>query len=270
MKIKALNEKMFSTKDCQDIIDEIKDQYIRGVDYFYKKLQSEFEQFDFISNALYVGGKQTCFHLVQKGTRFGIFSGYKVSVIQSIDFLQIMPIDLGDNKDFVFIAMNDSFKWGVYKGKFWRDNETEILPFIFDDINIPTEDIYPVKYNGKWGLYYSYGKEYVIEPQYEDAGIIREGLWAVKKGGKWGFVDLFNNCQIPFNYIQVSDFSKGYSHVVVDSFAEDDGKVLIDHQGKSVHFKNPQLYEEKYWQGLERKKSYVNNVEYFLFCEWQG
>ena len=27
---KALNVKMFSTKDCQNIIDEIKDEYIRG------------------------------------------------------------------------------------------------------------------------------------------------------------------------------------------------------------------------------------------------
>lgn len=103
---------------------------------------------------------------------------------------------------------------------------------------------------------------FVIEPQYEDASVIREGLWAVKKGGKWGFVDLFNKCRIPFEYESVSDFSHGYAHAVAFSFMGNDGEVLLNHQGKSVHFKNVKLYNDQYWQGLEIKKSFVNHEEY--------
>lgn len=166
--------------------------------------------------------------------------------------------------------MNENFKWGILEKKRFGNKETEILPFIFEDINAPTEDIYPVKYYGKWGLYYSRGKEFVIEPQYEDASIIREGLWAVKKEGQWGFVDLFNNLQVPFEFEQVSDFSHGYAHAVLFSFMEDDGEVLINHQGKIVHFKNPQLYDDKYQHGLEVNKSYVNNEEYSYLVNDDG
>lgn len=266
-----LNVKMHSIKDCQEVIDEIDNEVLAGeVRYrfagqkekFLKELNEKLEQFDSISNALKIGERQTSFHLVQKGTRFGIFSGYGISVIQPIEFLQIIPIHLESNNGFVFIAMNENFKWGILEKKRSGNKETEILPFIFEDINAPTEDIYPVKYYGKWGLYYSRGKEFVIEPQYEDASIIREGLWAVKKEGQWGFVDLFNNIQVPFEFEQVSDFSHGYTHAVLFSFMEDDGEVLINHQGKIVHFKNPQLYDDKYWHGLEVKKSYVNHEEY--------
>lgn len=266
-----LNVKMHSIKDCQEVIDEIDNEVLAGeVRYrfagqkekFLKDLNEKLEQFDSISNALKIGERQTSFHLVQKGTRFGIFSGYGISVIQPIEFLQIIPIHLEGNNEFVFIAMNENFKWGILEKKRFGNKETEILPFIFEDINAPTEDIYPVKYYGKWGLYYSRGKEFVIEPQYEDASIIREGLWAVKKEGQWGFVDLFNNIQVPFEFEQVSNFSHGYAHAVLFSFMEDDGEMLINHQGKIVHFKNPQLYDDKYWHGLEVKKSYVNHEEY--------
>ncbi len=279
-----LNVKMNSIKDCQEVIDEIDNEHPGGTvldggvrvwfagqkEKFLKELNEKLEQFDSISNALKIGERQTNFHLVQKGTRFGIFSGYGVSVIQPIEFLQIIPIHLGGNNSFVFIGMNENFKWGILKNKEFWNNETEILPFIFEDINAPTEDIYPVKYNGKWGLYYSRGKEFVIEPQYESASIIREGLWAVKKEGKWGFVDLFNNIQVPFEFEQVSDFSHGYAHAVLFSFMEDDGEVLINHQGKIVHFKNPQLYDDKYWHGLEVKTSYVNHEEYSYLVNDNG
>ena len=279
-----LNVKMHSIKDCQEVVDEICNEYPGGTllrsgvrvwfagqkEKFLKGLSEKLEQFDSISNALKIGDRQTGFHLVQKGTRFGIFSGYGMSIIQPIEFLQILPIDLGGNNGFVFLAMNENFKWGIPKKKESWNNETEILPFIFDDINAPTEDIYPVNYNGKWGLYYSRGKEYIIEPQYEDASIIREGLWAVKKDGKWGFVDLFNCCQIPFEYEQVSDFSHGYAHAVLFSFMEEDGEALIDHYGKTVHFKKTQLYDDKYWHGFEVKKSYVNHEEYSYLVNGNG
>ena len=280
-----LNVKMHSIKDCQEVIDEIANEHFSRRSFWYfsekekflKDLNEKLEQFDSISNALKIGKRKTSFHLVQKGTWFGIVSGgYRV--IQPIEFLQIIPVDLGGDNGFKFnaddgiefIAMNENFKWGIHEKNVFRPDETEKLPFIFDDINAPTENIYPVKYNGKWGLYYSQWKEFLIDPQYEDASIIREGLWAVKKDGKWGFVDLFNKIQVPFEFEQVTDFLHGYAHAVLFSSMKDDGDVLINHQGEIIHFKNPQLYDDKYWDGFEVKNSYVNHEKYSYLVNGSG
>lgn len=277
-----LNVKMYPTTDCQEVIDEIVNNHFRRLNSWYtwqieqftKELKEKLEQFDSISNALKIGNKQTECHLVQKETRFGIFSGGGyISLIQPVKYLQIIPVDLGGDNGFErieFIAMNENFKWGIPQGKNFLNLEPEILPFIFDEINAPIENIYPVKYNGKWGLYYSRWKEFLIDPQYEDASIMREGLWAVKKDGKWGYVDLFNKIQIPFEFKQVSDFLHGYAHAVLFSYNENDGEVLINHQGKIIHFKNPQLYEDKYWHGLEVKESFVNHVKYSYLVNGSG
>lgn len=278
-----LNVKMHSIKDCQEVIDEIINNHFRRLNSWYtwqieqfaKELKEKLEQFDSISNALKIGNRQTEYHLVQKETRFGIFSGGGyISLIQPIKYLQIIPVDLGGDNGFErieFVAMDENFKWGIHEENVLRKDETEKLPFIFDDINAPTENIYPVKYNGKWGLYYSRWKEFLIDPQYENASIIREGLWAVKKDGKWGFVDLFNKIQIPFEFEQVSDFLHGYAHAVLFSaIVNDGGEVLINHQGKIIHFKNPQFYDEKYWHGLEVKESYVNHERYSYLVNGSG
>ena len=81
-----LNVKMNSIKDCQEVIDEIDNEHPGGTvldggvrvwfagqkEKFLKELNEKLEQFDSISNALKIGERQTNFHLVQKGTRFGI------------------------------------------------------------------------------------------------------------------------------------------------------------------------------------------------------
>lgn len=274
----VMNVPMYSSKGNQEIIEEIKDEYIRGGhdlrfvqprEKFYKDLEERFESFDFISHALEICNRKTLMHLVQKGTRFGIFSGTDISIIRPIEYLQLVPIDLGGHHGIQFMAMNEDFKWGIPKKRVFWDKETEILPFEFDDINAPTENIYPVKYNGKWGLYYSRWKEFLIDPQYEDASIIKEGLWAVKKDGKWGFVDLFNNTQVPFEFEHVSDFLHGYSRVILFSSMEED-EVVINHQGKKIVFKNSQLYDDKYWHGFEVKVSYINHIKYFYLVNGSG
>ena len=80
----------------------------------------------------------------------------------------------------LYIALNENFKWGIPKTINWFKSN-EIVPFEFDDINSPTEYFFPVKFQGKWGLYYALKQEMVIEPQYEDAIGLSEGLFAVKK-----------------------------------------------------------------------------------------
>ena len=83
-----LNVKMHSIKDCQEVIDEIVNEHFSKLSFWYfsekekfiNELNEKLEQFDSISNALKIGERQTRFHLVQKGTRFGIISEYNISV----------------------------------------------------------------------------------------------------------------------------------------------------------------------------------------------
>lgn len=263
---------MYSPKGNQTIIEEIKDEYFRG-DYdlcfvqqrerFYKDLEEQFESFDYISHSLEICNRKTLMHLVQKGTRFGIFSGTNISIIRPIEYLQLVPIDLGSNHGIQFMAMNDKFKWGIPKERVFWDKETEILPFEFDDINVPTDDFYPVKYQGRWGLYYARKKEMVIEAQYEDAIGLTEGLLAVKKNGKWGFVDIFNKVVVPFEYESVSVFSGGYSHAIKYSFMEDERPVLLDHYGNETFFKIHKLADNEYRAKIRIKESYENHNQYY-------
>lgn len=278
---------MYSPKGNQTIIEEIKDEYIRGGhdlcfvqqrERFYKNLEERFESFDYISHSLEICNRKTLMHLVQKGTRFGIFSGTGISIIIPIEYLQLVPIDLGRNHGIQFMAMNDKFKWGIpnwdketevgvvppatFDGII-MDKETEILPFEFDDINVPTDDFYPVKYQGRWGLYYARKKEMVIEAQYEDAIDLAEGLLAVKKNGKWGFVDIFNKVVVPFEYESVSVFSGGYSHAIKYSFMEDEVPVLLDHYGNETFFKIHKLADNEYRAKIRIKESYENHNRYY-------
>ena len=99
-----LNVPMYSVRGNQEIIDEIKDEYIKGGhnlcfvqprEKFYKDLGKKFEEFDLISHALVIGKRQTLMHLVQKGTRFGIFAGTDLSIHRPIEYLQLIPMDVG-------------------------------------------------------------------------------------------------------------------------------------------------------------------------------
>lgn len=263
---------MYSPKGNQTIIEEIKDEYISGGhdlrfvqqrERFYKDLEERFESFDYISHSLEICNRKTLMHLVQKGTRFGIFSGTDISIIEPIEYLQLVPIDLSRNHGIQFMAMNDKFKWGIPKKRVFWDKETEILPFEFDDINVPTDDFYPVKYQGRWGLYYARKKEMVIEAQYEDAIGLAEGLLAVKKNGKWGFVDIFNKVVVPFEYESVSVFSGGYSHAIKYSFMEDEVPVLLDHYGNETFFKIHKLADNEYRAKIRIKESYENDNRYY-------
>lgn len=108
---------MYSVRGNQEIIDEIKDEYIKGGhnlcfvqprEKFYKDLGKKFEEFDLISHALVIGKRQTLMHLVQKGTRFGIFAGTDLSIHRPIEYLQLIPMDVGGNNGIEFMALNDN------------------------------------------------------------------------------------------------------------------------------------------------------------------
>ena len=268
----VLKVQMYSPKGNHDIIEEIKDEYIKGGhnlsfvqprEKFYNDLEKQFELFDFISHALIIDDRKTMMHLVQKGTRFGIFAGTNLSLILPTDYIQIIPINLGRALGIQFMAMNDNCKWGITKERHFWDKEVDILPFEFDDIKTPTTNFYPVKKDGKWGLYYSIRKDMVITPQYEDAIGLSEGLYAVKKGDKWGFVDIFNNVVVPFEYDSVTTFSSGYSHAKMNTNSEKEVLQIVDHSGRRTEFNNKKLEQDEYRKKITIKESYENHIRYY-------
>ena len=230
MEKKAINVKMHSVNNCSDVIDEIEKECWGNnginetarvynswrVEQYNKDLKETLGLFDHISNAL----NNSNYHIVQKGTRFGMLkvssTGKCFSLIIPIDYIQIIRLAYISKRGYLYMALNEEFKWGIPNTFSWYSGN-EILPFEFDDINPPTENFYPVKYQGKWGLYYALKKEMVIEPQYEDATGLSEGLFAVKKDGKWGFVDIFDHVVVPFVYESVSSFRGGYSSATLYS-----------------------------------------------------
>lgn len=264
MERESLNVQMFSTKDCQDIIDEIKNEYGRDLRFvqprerFFQNLKSQFEKFDFISRSLVINGKTSVKHLVQRGTRFGLFCGYDISIEWPIEFLQINQ----QGEDGGLMALNENLKWGIPERKGW--NGKMELPFEFEDINACTGCYYPVKFQGKWGIYHAFKNEMVIEPQYDDAKRLCEGLWAVSMNGKWGFVDIFNHVVIPFEYNSVSNFINGYAHAIKSFDTNIVNNILLDHNGRETSFRNESLLDDHYRSRLKIETSYVDHVEYYF------
>lgn len=273
---KAINVKMHSVNNCPEVIDEIEKVCwgINGisettrvhdswrVEQYNKELKETLGLFDHISNAL----NNSNYYIVQKGTRFGMLkvssTGKRFSIIIPIEYIQIIRLAYISERGYLYMALNEDFRWGIPKTFSWYPGN-EILPFEFDDINPPTEEFFPVKYQGKWGLYYAMKKEMVIEPQYEDATGLSEGLFAVKKDGKWGFVDIFNHVVVPFVYESVSSFRGGYSFATLYSFMENEGSVFLDHCGNEMIFRNHKLAHSEYRTKISIKESYNNNIRYY-------
>ena len=279
MKELPLNVKMFPTHDCQEIIDEIEKEYPGGSvigggvrvwfagqkEKFLKQVSNKLAEFDLISHALIIGERHTSYHLIQKGTRYGLYSGYRNGVIRPIEYLQIVPIGIGRRKENLFAAMDENYKWGITKERDFWDKDLFLVPFEFDDVRFSDNDYFPVKDNGKWGLYDSrkkelnlpvnydeiktpvigfcpvklegkwgmyniYDKDMLIEPMYDDANMVSEGLWAVKKDGKWGFVDLLNSIVVPFEYAWVSNFRLGYAHASKSEWMDYYDEALFDEE----------------------------------------
>lgn len=271
-----LNIKMFSTTDCKEVVDEIEKEYWGSsgineatriynawfVEEYNNILKKTLGSFDHISNAL----NNSCSHLVQKGTRFGLLCvehySHKIYLKIPIEYIQIIPLHFIKGEGMLYIALDEKFKWGIPKTISWFKGN-EIVPFEFDDIKSPTEYFFPVKFQGRWGLYYALKQEMVIEPQYEDAIGLSEGLFAVKKEGKWGFVDIFNHVVVPFQYESVSGFHAGYSHATKHSFMENEGSILLDHCGNETFFMNSKLTDTEYRGKIKVKESYDNHIRYY-------
>ncbi len=134
-------------------------------------------------------GKQ----LVQKGGRYGI---------------------IGRNGEWLLPAEYDAIDtqwgdiWKVTKGgkQSWADSTGRLLlPLQFQETGYLDGRYFDVKQNGRWGIYNSESKQFVIPAEYEGfdycGGCGRKGEYVLaKKNGKWGVVG-FNRKQLaPFLY----------------------------------------------------------------------
>ena len=74
--------------------------------------------------------------------------------------------------------------------------------------------LYPIKYNGKYGVINQYG-EVIVEPVYESVSKFSEGMARVsaEKHGKYGYINTEGELVIPMMYKSAYDFSEGLAAV---------------------------------------------------------
>ncbi len=179
----------------------------------------------------------------------------------------------GNGKYAMFNAKGEQLTDAVYDGgygfedicraeKNWKYgfldyNGNEVIPFIYDMANAPSEGLIGVRCDHKWGFIsedgtmiipcefstasnfseglsvvsiredneYKYGfidkqGKYIIQPKYEEAYKFREGFAAVKNDGKWAFIDHEMSPITPFKYSKVYNFENGIARVVIISFED--------------------------------------------------
>lgn len=256
-------------KNNIDVQKAIRDDYIKngGYDSTYKREKETFyDEFDFVSDELNICDRIINLRIIQKGTRFGISSGIKI-LIQPI-YLQIITLPTKESVNFACI--DDRLQWGIPS---LRNNKKYIVPFEFQCIRRGVENFYPVKRNGKWGVYYHHVQDeidgvfhsrarrrtpqksrLVIDCQYDDALYYNEGLCAVKKDGKWGYINFYGEIVIPFIYKSVTNFESGYAKVI----NEDSSIRIIDHNGIETHFSNLLLLDASYRRNIKIVEKYKN------------
>ena len=126
-------------------------------------------------------------------------------------------------------VMKDNNKWG-----FIDISGKEVIPCIYDRVNMFLEGLAGVNKDGKYGYIDKSGKE-VIPCIYEWGNDFHEGLAVVKKDGKYGFIDKAGKEITAFIYDDCGEFHEGLASV------NKDGKYgYIDKSGKEVI---PCIYE---------------------------
>ncbi len=117
----------------------------------------------------------------------------------------------------IFLAMESNLiRFQDDSGKYGFRNEFKkvVIQPKYEDAGIAfSEDLAPVKLNGKWGFIDKSGKE-VIPFKFDETYFFKEGLAAVKSNDKWGFIDKNSVLVIPYKYDMGAFFeSDGYAKV---------------------------------------------------------
>ncbi len=101
-----------------------------------------------------------------------------------------------------------------------------IIPFIYDELSSPTEDLFLAKKDSKFG-FINRKNHVVIDFEFDYAAPFSEGLAAASKSQQIGFISKKGHFEIPQIFSSANDFHYGYAQVFFHNLA-----TCIDHSGK--------------------------------------
>lgn len=143
----------------------------------------------------YIGVHTNGIIVLQKDNKFGLLNE-NLKPITALD-LEKKP----ERKENYF-----KLKKGAY-AMINSDGDT-ILPFMYQDVQFPGEDLFPVKYNNKWG-FVNEKNEVVIPAIYKGVKRFTEGLAAAHDGTGWGYINKQNDLVIPYTFKEANPFNNG-------------------------------------------------------------
>ena len=97
------------------------------------------------------------------------------------------------------------------KGKFgFIDKKGKtVIPTLYDQTGVFSEDLCAVRVKGKWGYINKSGKV-MVEPQFEQALTFKRKMARVKKNGKWGLIASDGKVLLPFQYEAIEEIQGGF------------------------------------------------------------
>lgn len=167
-----------------------KESVMRGlmVRTFKNRLLEEYDDFQFVPGTNYA--------IISKNGKYGLLDFNKNKLL-----LDFQYDEAGD-------ALLDKFVFGK-GGKYGvvdKDGK-EIVPFEFEGVRIPDENIYFVKKDGKWGIWDTTDDSRRIDPQFDEVRLLFPGLYAVKKDGKWAFMRDWDVSKLNFAFDSIDDLN---------------------------------------------------------------
>jgi hypothetical protein len=168
------------------------------------------------------------YHFYYKG-KFGIIDK---------DMVLKIPVSLEDiDPDYHYSGQGmERVQYGDKYGYIDVFNGELITPFEYEDTRKPTNGLFWVKKNGKWGCIDKTGKTRIAFLYDEATGFTKEDRSAVAINGKFGHIDKKGRIRTPLKYDFASYYNNGISMVRID-----DKYGYIDTTG---HFIIKTIYDE--------------------------
>lgn len=138
--------------------------------------------------------------LAEEGKKCFVYntSGKKIISLDDRCASPVNGID-GFNKGLARIERKGKYGFIDRKGK-------TVIPVIYDQTGVFSEDFCPVKIKGKWGYINKLGK-LVIEPQFEMAYPFNNQFAKVRKNGKIGIINTDGKFQLPNQYDDIQEIN---------------------------------------------------------------
>lgn len=183
---------------------DTREDVLWGPDRDYRILNFNFSRFieKEIKNSKYI------YHFSYKG-KFGIIDK---------DMVLKAPVSLDDiDPEYKFSGQGmERVQYGDKYGYINPFTGDLIVPFEYTDTRKPTNGLFWVKKNGKWGCIDKTGKTRIRFLYDEATGFTAENRSAVAINGKFGHIDKSGKIRTPFKYDFASYYNHGISMVRID------------------------------------------------------